>query len=49
MEKRILTKEEHDYLVNDLGFEKVRTRCPVCYTEDMIIQKLKQSKGGEGK
>jgi hypothetical protein len=36
----LLTDEEHAYLVNDLGFKKVGSRCPVCYTEKLINDKL---------
>jgi hypothetical protein len=47
----LLPQEEHDYLVHDLGFAKVKTRCPVCYTKScielQIKQQLSQSSGRE--
>ena len=39
---QILSQEQHDYLVKDLGFDKVRCRCPVCYTKNMIENNLKE-------
>jgi transposase-like protein len=46
--KILLTQEQHDFLVRQLGFKKVMCRCPVCYTEDMIRRNLedKSRKGG---
>jgi hypothetical protein len=40
----LLSKEEHDYLVNELGFKKVGGRCPVCYTENLIAINLRKLK-----
>lgn len=41
----LLSDEEHDYLVHELGFKKVSSRCPVCYTEKMIRAKLEKKNG----
>ena len=36
----LLTKEQHDYFKNNLGFVKVGVRCPICYTENMIAKNI---------
>lgn len=39
----LLTQEQHNFLVKDLGFSKVKSRCPVCYTEILIEKRVKEA------
>ena len=45
LESDLVYQRQHNQYVNVLGFKKVKSRCPVCYTEDLIrknlIKKLK--------
>ena len=39
----LLTQEEHKAFVEDLGFKKVSSRCPVCYVEKHIEKRVKEA------
>lgn len=41
--KEVLKQGQHDELVNELGFKKVKTRCPVCYTTNEIRSNLESA------
>lgn len=38
----LLSKEQHDALVKGCGFKKVKTRCPICYTEGIIRKNVEE-------
>ena len=40
LEKPLISHEQHKAYVVTLGFKKVRSRCPICYTEDLIRRNL---------
>ena len=39
----LLSTEEHKTFVEDYGFKKVGSRCPVCYVDAIIEQKVKKA------
>lgn len=39
----MLTQEDHDWFKEKLGFNKVMSRCPICYIEEFINKKVNKA------